>query len=235
MIIVIANNKGGVGKSSIAVHLAAWLHEQGYKVILVDCDRQQSSSEWLQEAIPSIRTVRLSSSDEIINELPLLREEADFIVGDGPGSDTDLSRCLLMRTDFALIPCKASMLEVRALHQATDVLRQAQDVRKGPPAAVGVLSMVGKHYRLTKDMREAAAILKLPLANVALTLRQVYADAPGQGALVWQMGSRGKEAGDEIKKLFQEILPNVRVMSAKRKATQRVSPEKKNINRIGMR
>src|SRR4051794_31815807 len=38
MIIVIANSKGGVGKSTIAVHLAAWLHEQGHSVILADCD-----------------------------------------------------------------------------------------------------------------------------------------------------------------------------------------------------
>ncbi len=44
MIITIANSKGGVGKSTIAVHLAAWLHEQGHSVTLADCDTQQSSS-----------------------------------------------------------------------------------------------------------------------------------------------------------------------------------------------
>ena len=46
VIIVIANSKGGVGKSTIAVHLAAWLHEQGHSVTLADCDTQHSSSEW---------------------------------------------------------------------------------------------------------------------------------------------------------------------------------------------
>ena len=47
MIIAIINSKGGVGKSTLAVHLAAWLHEQGHSVTLADCDTQQSSSEWL--------------------------------------------------------------------------------------------------------------------------------------------------------------------------------------------
>ena len=99
------------------------------------------------------------------------------------------------------------MLEVRALAQATAVLRQAQDIRGGMPEAVIVLSMVGKTYRLTQDMKDAAAALELPLAKTALTLRQIYADAPGQGAVVWDMGSRGKEAAAEVQALFRELLP----------------------------
>jgi chromosome partitioning protein len=51
MIITVANSKGGVGKSTLAVHLAAWLYEQGCKVTLADCDTQQSSSEWIREAV----------------------------------------------------------------------------------------------------------------------------------------------------------------------------------------
>ena len=38
-----------------AVHLAAWLHEQGHRVTLADCDTQQSSSEWIREAVPEVR------------------------------------------------------------------------------------------------------------------------------------------------------------------------------------
>ncbi len=210
MIIVVANSKGGVGKSTLSVHLAAWLHEQGYSVILADCDTQHSSSEWIAEAVPSIHSVRLGNPDQILDTLPALAQEADSVVADGPGSNTETSRALLLRGDLAIVPCKASMLEVRALAQATTVLRQAQDIRKGKPDAVIVLSMVGKHYRLTKDMYDTAAALELPLAKTAVTLKQIYADAPGQGAVVWGMGSRAREAAAEIRQLFQEILPNVR-------------------------
>lgn len=207
MIIVVANSKGGVGKSTLAVHLAAWLSEQGHRVTLADCDTQQSSSEWIRESRPDIKAVRLDNPDTILNELPNLAQEADYVVADGPGSQTETSRALLLRADLAIVPCKASMLEVRALAKATDVLRQAQDIRAGIPKAVIVLSMVGKTYRLTKDMKDAAAALSLPLASKALTLRQIYADAPGQGAVVWTMGARAREAADEVDKLFREILP----------------------------
>ena len=208
MIITVANSKGGVGKSTLAVHLAAWLHKQGHSVTLADCDTQQSSSEWIREAVPQVKAIRLDTTDEILNELPQLDQECDYVVADGPGSQTETSRALLLRADLAIVPCKASMLEVRALAKATEALRQAQDIRGGVPKAVIVLSMVGKNYRLTKDMKDAAAALSLPLASTPFILRQIYADAPGQASVVWNMGSRAGEAAAEIDQLFSEILPD---------------------------
>src|SRR5271154_3610980 len=107
------------------------------------------------------------------------------------------------------------------LAQATNVLRQSQDIRGGQPRAVIVLSMVGKHYRLTQDMKDAAAAIDVPLAKNALTLKQIYADAPGQGAVVWQLGARGREAADEVAALFREVLPEARAAktSRRKKAT----------------
>jgi chromosome partitioning protein len=216
MIIVIANSKGGVGKSTIAVHLVSWLHQHGHSVTLADCDTQQSSSEWAKEAVPEVKAVRLSHPDEILDRLPILGQQTDFVVADGPGSNTETSRALLLRADLAIVPCKASMLEVRALAQATNVLRQAQDIRGGQPRALIVLSMVGKTYRLTQDMKDAAAALELPLARTAMTLKQIYADAPGQGAVVWQLGSRGKEAAGEVEALFREVLPDACAVKPRR-------------------
>jgi chromosome partitioning protein len=116
---------------------------------------------------------------------------------------------------------------VRALAKATEVLRQAQDIRGGIPKALIVLSMVGKNYRLTKDMKDAAEALSLPLANTAMILRQIYADAPGQGATVWDMGARAKEAAVEVEQLFREILPEAR----KRKATKVIAAQPKRVKR----
>lgn len=207
MIVAVANPKGGVGKSTLSVHLAVWLRDLGHRVILTDCDTQQSSSEWMKEAAPDIQAVRMDNPDAILNELPGLAQEADYIVADGPGSNTETSRALLLRADLALVPAKASMLEVRALAKVTEVLRQAQDIRGGPPPARLVLSMVATRYRLTQDMKEAAAALKLPLLASSLILRQVYADAPGQGTVVWNMGRRGQEAASEVNAIFSELLP----------------------------
>jgi chromosome partitioning protein len=199
MIIAVANSKGGVGKSTLAVHLAAWLSKQGHRVTLADCDTQQSSSQWIQEAAPGVKALCLKDPDTIINDLPLLAQETDYVVADGPGSLVETSRALLLVADAAIVPCKASMLEVRALDAATKVLRQAQRIRSGMPKAMIVLSMVGRNYRLTQDMREAAAVLKLPIAHTAMILRQIY---------VWNLGSRAKEAADEVDRLFRELMPD---------------------------
>jgi chromosome partitioning protein len=207
MIIVIANSKGGVGKSTLAVHLAAWLYEQGHRVTLADCDTQHSSSDWLHEAIPEIKSVRLGSPDQILDELPDIARQCDYVVADGPGSNTETSRALLLIADLAVIPCKASMLEVRALKQATSALRHARDIRRNRPPAIIVLSMVGKTYRLTQDMRDAAKALHIPMAKTALTLKQVYADAPGQGVVVWHFGARGREASRQVQQLCRELVP----------------------------
>jgi chromosome partitioning protein len=115
------------------------------------------------------------------------------------------------------------MLEVRALAQATNVLRQAQDIRGGEPRSIIVLSMVGKTYRLTQDMKDAASALDLPLAKTALTLKQIYADAPGQGAVVAQLGARGKEAAAEIDNLFRELLPDVRAKKVSQRPGRKVA------------
>src|SRR5271169_6806596 len=84
MIIVVANSKGGVGKSTLAVHLAAWLHEQGHSVTLADCDTQHSSSDWAKEAVPDVKSVRLSDPNDILDRLPILGQQTDYVVADGP-------------------------------------------------------------------------------------------------------------------------------------------------------
>lgn len=222
-IIAVANTKGGVGKTTTAVHLAGWLHKRGHSVILADCDSQHSSSEWIREACPGVTSIVLDKPNDILNELPAISQDADYIVADGPGSQTETSRALLLRADLAIVPCKASMLEVRALSKATEVLRQAQDIRGGVPKAIIVLSMVGKKYRLTKDMVEAAKVLNLPMAKAPLVLRQIYADAPGQGSLVWDMGARAKEAANEVNRIFSEILPEAKSKPANAKLSRRRS------------
>lgn len=209
MIIAIVNSKGGVGKSTLAGSLAGWLHLQGRQVSLADCDTQQSSSEWLAEAIPALPVVRYATADQVLDELPGLARETEFVIADGPGSQTETSRALLMWADIAVIPCKASMFEARSLAKNTNFVRQAQAIRHGPPQAIAVLSMVGKDYRLTRDMLAAAQALQLPVAATAITLRQAYADAPGQATFVWQMGYPARDAAEELGRLFRELLPSV--------------------------
>jgi chromosome partitioning protein len=75
------------------------------------------------------------------------------------------------------------------------MLRRAQEIRGGLSDAVIVLSIGGKNYRLTEDLKEAATTLVLPRAKTPIILRQVCADAPVQGAVVWHTGAPGRPPG----------------------------------------
>src|SRR3954468_14469159 len=99
MIVALTNLKGGVGKSTISVHLAVWFSEQGKKVALVDTDVQAGSSTWLQEAAPEIKNLRLQTPDDILEEIPKLQGEYEHIIVDGPAGLAEVTRTILLLTD----------------------------------------------------------------------------------------------------------------------------------------
>ena len=211
MMIATANSKGGVGKTTIAVHLTAWFHEHGFSVTLVDCDPQRSSSEWISEACPEVTAICMSNSDQVMTELPRLRGSCDCIVVDGPAGLDEISRAILVHVDGVVIPCKAGTLEARALLRATKAIKQVQQIpgREGLPEASIVLTMVGERFLLTREMREAADELGYPLANAMIRQRQVYAQAPGQGTVLWRMGKKAEKAAIEMDAFFRELLPGI--------------------------
>src|SRR4051812_35652002 len=110
MMIVFANSKGGVGKSTLAVHCAVWLHDRGVKTALLDADKQRSSSEWLAEAEPEVSICTASTPEECVSNVQELLRSNYFIVADAPGGLEDLSRTLLILADLAVFPISPSIL-----------------------------------------------------------------------------------------------------------------------------
>ena len=206
MIVALTNSKGGVGKSTLAVHLAVWLSEQGAKVALVDSDVQGSSSLWLHEAAPEIKVVRLQTADDILDQVPKIQNEVQHIIVDGPAGLSEVTRTILFLTDLAFLPCGPSVLDLRAASDAIRVVRQVQTIRKGPPKAVLVPNKLQVQYRLTQELLETAKTLEIPAAS-GLRLRQAFADAAGQGTVVWRMQTQSaRDAAAEIQILFTELL-----------------------------
>lgn len=204
-IVALANSKGGVGKSTVSVHLAAWCHERGRRVTLVDADVQGASSLWLHEAVPEIPVFRLQTPDEILDQVPRLAVQFDVLVLDGPAGLSEVTRAILLLANLALLPCGPSALDLRAAQEAIRVVRQAQQIRGGPPQAVLVPNKLQVQYRLSQEMLAAAGSLGVPVTG-ALRLRQAFADAAGQGKLVWRMDRSGEAATTEIEALFAEVM-----------------------------
>ena len=103
MITATINQKGGVGKSSTAVHLAYWLKQQGQSVVLIDSDTQASSSMWVKSlGIPAIVQ---SDPNELAENIPDMVKGYDHAVIDGAGGLSEATRVILYYANIALIPC----------------------------------------------------------------------------------------------------------------------------------
>lgn len=204
-IIALTNSKGGVGKSTVAVHLAAWCHEHGQRTVLVDADSQGASSIWLHEAAPDIPIFRLQTPDEILDQVPRLAGQPDVLVIDGPAGLSEVTRAILLVSNMALLPCGPSVLDLRAVQEAIRVVGQAQRIRGGPPQAVLVPNKLQVQYRLTQELLTTVQSLGVPVLG-GLRLRQAFADAAGQGTVVWRLGPRGEAATLELQTLFEELI-----------------------------
>lgn len=210
MMIVFANSKGGVGKSTLAVHLAVWLFDQGYRTALLDADKQRSSSVWISEAEPKI-TVRTATSAEecALNAQELLLSH-DFLIGDAPGGLEDLSRTLLILSHLAVFPISPSILDVRSVLSATEVLRYAQTIRAGLPKGVLVLNKMKSRGRISRQLRKEAPKLGLQVASGVIRNLEIYCDAPQQGTVVTRLSKKVPAASKELHALFLELLDDLK-------------------------
>ncbi len=208
-IIALINQKGGCGKSTTAVHFTYWLAaKKKKKVLLVDADAQQSSSQWLESMEQAIPYKVVQTPDDLLEQIPELARQYDLLVVDGPASLAEATRAILFRTDLAIVPVQPTGVDLRSASDAVRLIKQAQSVRSGPPSAAVFLSRAVKGTKL-KD--EAIALLsKTPEVTMLKTVihqKQAIADTSGQSATVWDLPSvRAKESAREYERLFKEFL-----------------------------
>ena len=200
MIVAVANQKGGVGKSTIAVHLVTWLRESGIDAALVDADVQSSSSVWAKEADETTPVYRFQTAEDILERVGKLSEQV--VVVDGPAGLGEATRATLLVCDLALIPCGPSILDLRAASDAVRALKTVQGIRGGVPKGVFVPNKIQRNYRLSKQLLATAYSLGLELSP-SLGLRQAFADSAGQKSVVWRMGEGASIAAAEMIDLFE--------------------------------
>jgi len=206
VIYVFANTKGGVGKSTLAVHFAVWLHDQGKSVALLDADKQRSSSQWMSEVEPQIAVGVADSPERCVSAGRELLRSHDLVVADGPAGLDDVSRTMLILADFAILPVTPSILDVRSVQQATTVLDYARGINDGRPAARLVLNKIRRRDTISRELQAAAPRLGLRCAKHVVRDLQAYRDAAQQGSVVARMGRKTAHAAREIDDLFGELM-----------------------------
>lgn len=212
-ILAFVNQKGGVGKSTGAVHAADYFARKGKSVILVDADGQQSSSQWvveIRQSLPDSNLLCLSitNPEELFEKLPELAKTCDLVVVDGPAKSNEITKAILARCQMALIPCRESIVELRSSGDVLKLIRHVRELRGELPKAAIYLTQVKSNTVLLKEAQDALGDEPdIPLMQTIIYDRQIFKDAPGQGTTVFGLG--GKSAKDAAKlydSLFSESL-----------------------------
>ena len=178
-VILVANPKGGSGKTTLSINLAGWLASQGRRVAMLDLDRQKSATHWL------------AARDMALPDIELLREEqkgeTDWLVIDSPAGlhGKNLERALKLAHKVA-VPIAPSLFDIRASQEFLAALHAEKTVRKGH-AFVGVVGMrVDPRTRAGVTLEQFMARQDLPVLAY-LRNTQNYVNAAFEGKSLFDL------------------------------------------------
>jgi len=201
MIVALLNQKGGTGKTTLALHLAGAWAAQGRRVTVIDADPQGSALDWSQqrarEGLPRLFGVIGLARDTLHREAPELARDADHIVIDGPPRVAGLMRSALLAADLVLIPVQPSPLDGWASAEMLTLLGEAR-IYRPQLAARFVLNRCAARTVIARETAAALADHDPPLLDTTIGQRVIFAEAAQGGRLVSEMDPASLAAAEIV-------------------------------------
>jgi chromosome partitioning protein len=222
-IISFLNQKGGVGKSTLSINIAACLNLSGKKVLLIDADKQGTASTWASLRDETGFQVVSMARENMARDAIKLADDFDFTIIDGPPQAETISRSCIVASDLVVIPIEPGGASIWSANLTVRQLKEAQELK--PTLKCGfVVSRKIRATVLGRDTRSMAADAGIPTFRTEIEQRIAYAEALTMGKTIFEWSGRSP-AAKEIQTLTRELLDvfneqNIRT-SPKTKTTNR--------------
>lgn len=205
MIISVQNQKGGVGKTTLAVGLSHAIALQSTSVLLVDADPQGSARDWAaaRESKPPFAIVAIDRPT-IHRDLPTIAKDYDHVLIDGAPRVTDLARSAIIAADLVLIPVQPSPYDVWAAAEVVKLIREASVFKENLKSVFAINRKIA-NTAIGRDVAEALSSYDIPVLKSQICQRVAFAESAATGQTVLETAP-SSSAAIELMALAQEIL-----------------------------
>ena len=202
-VIAILSQKGGCGKTTIAVNLSKGIAVKRHKVMLIDADSQGSILNWKGIAGEHSFQITHYTRDDIHKVIPEMKG-FDYIIIDGPPGVMGITKSILVSSDEVILPIGPSPLDLWSANETISLIKEAQKVHPKLKARI-LISKKIPNTRIGKEIRDALEGYGLKVMKAEISQRVSYIEAmiAGQSVLDYKPDS---ESAKEIMDLTKEIL-----------------------------